>query len=87
MRVISWNCNLKFKEKFELVSSYNPDICFIQECEKLSDDFFPDYDYFWTGRNEKKGLGIWDLGGFGGISSGRARHQSDLTAPCALKIT
>ena len=58
MKVISWNCNLKFKEKFELVSSYNPDICFIQECEKLSDDFFPDHDYFWTGRNEKKGLGI-----------------------------
>ena len=58
MKVISWNCNLKFKEKFELVSSYNPDICFIQECEKLSDDFFPGHDYFWTGRNEKKGLGI-----------------------------
>ena len=58
MKVISWNCNLKFKEKFELVSSYNPDICFIQECEKLSPEFFPDYNYFWTGRNEKKGLGI-----------------------------
>ena len=28
MRVITWNCNLKFKDKFELIDSYNPDICF-----------------------------------------------------------
>ena len=58
MKVITWNCNLKFKEKFELIDSYNPDICFIQECEKLKSDFFPNYKYFWTGRNENKGLGV-----------------------------
>ena len=58
MRAITWNCNLKFKEKFELVNSRNPDICFIQECEKLKSDFFPNYKYFWTGRNENKGLGV-----------------------------
>tara|TARA_B100001989_G_scaffold132817_1_gene93946 strand:- start:2478 stop:3161 length:684 start_codon:yes stop_codon:yes gene_type:complete len=58
MRVITWNCNLKFKEKFELVNSYDPDICFIQECEKLKFDFFPNFKYFWTGRNENKGLGV-----------------------------
>ena len=58
MKIISWNCNLKFKQKFELISSYDPDICFIQECEKLKSDFFPDYKYFWTGRNENKGLGV-----------------------------
>lgn len=58
MKVITWNCNLKFKEKFELIDGYDPDICFIQECEKLNSDYFPNYKYFWTGRNEKKGLGI-----------------------------
>ena len=58
MRVITWNCNLKFKEKFELIDSYDPDICFIQECEKLKSDFFPNYKYFWTGKNENKGLGV-----------------------------
>ena len=58
MKIISWNCNLKFKEKFELIDSYDPDICFIQECEKLKSDFFPNYKYFWTGRNENKGLGV-----------------------------
>ena len=58
MKVISWNCNLKFKQKFELINSYDPDICFIQECEKLDSDFFAGYKFFWTGKNEKKGLGI-----------------------------
>ena len=62
MRVITWNCNLKFKEKFALVDSYAPDICFIQECEKLKSDFFPNYKYFWTGRNESKGLGVLTKG-------------------------
>ena len=58
MKIISWNCNLKFAKKFEAIESFNPDICFIQECEDLPIDFFPDYQYFWTGRNLKKGLGI-----------------------------
>ena len=58
MKIITWNCNLKFKQKFELISSYDPDICFVQECENLNSDFFPGYKYFWTGRNENKGLGV-----------------------------
>ena len=58
MKIISWNCNLKFAKKFEAIESFSPDICFIQECEDLPIDFFPDYQYFWTGRNDKKGLGI-----------------------------
>ena len=58
MKIISWNCNLKFAKKFEAIESFNPDICFIQECEDLPIDFFPDYQYLWTGRNDKKGLGI-----------------------------
>ena len=62
MKIITWNCNLKFKQKFELISSYDPDICFVQECEKLNSDFFPGYKYFWTGRNENKGLGILTKG-------------------------
>ena len=58
MKIITWNCNLKFKQKFELISSYDPDICFVQECENLNSYFFPGYKYFWTGRNENKGLGV-----------------------------
>ena len=35
MRVITWNCNVNFKKKFELLQSLSPDIAIIQECEKL----------------------------------------------------
>ena len=36
---------------------------------------------------EQVGSRSYLLGRFGPLSSGRARHQSDLMAPCALKIT
>ena len=55
MKVISWNCNLKFKQKFELINSYDPDICFIQECEKLDSDFFAGYKFFGLERMRKRG--------------------------------
>ena len=34
------------------------DICIIQECEKLKEDYFPNAKFFWTGRIENKGLGV-----------------------------
>lgn len=58
MKILTWNCNLKFRNKFELIESLNPDICVIQECENLKRDFFPSYKYFWTGENQLKGLGV-----------------------------
>ena len=36
----------------------NADICIIQECEKLKEDYFPNAKFFWTGRIENKGLGV-----------------------------
>lgn len=33
MRIVSWNCNGKFREKFEKVKELNADIYVIQECE------------------------------------------------------
>ena len=36
----------------------DPDICIIQECEKLKEDYFPNAKFFWTGRIENKGLGV-----------------------------
>mgnify|MGYP001197676943 FL=1 len=58
MKILSWNCNLKFKNKFELIELFNPEICVIQECENLNEDYFPNYKYFWTGENQDKGLGV-----------------------------
>ena len=76
MKIITWNCNLKFKQKFELISSYDPDICFVQECENLNSDFFPGYKYFWTGRNENKGLETADVIVMG-LNPGEAKTDWD----------
>ena len=45
-------------KKFELIEQYKPDIAIIQECEKLDKSYFPDSEYWWIGKDEKKGLGI-----------------------------
>tara|TARA_B110000967_G_C18317210_1_gene285798 strand:- start:25 stop:300 length:276 start_codon:yes stop_codon:yes gene_type:complete len=58
MKIISWNCNLKFAQKFEHIESMGADICIIQECEKLKENYFSNAKFFWTGRIENKGLGV-----------------------------
>ena len=63
MKIISWNCNGKFREKFRLISEENADIYVIQECEnslKYPKDFTSFYtNYTWYGENNSKGLGIF----------------------------
>ena len=58
MIITSWNCNLKLKSKYECIESLDSDILIIQECEKLNQDYFPSTQYYWTGRDENKGLGV-----------------------------
>ena len=58
MIITTWNCNLKLKSKYEYIESLDSDILIIQECEKLKQDYFPNTQYFWTGRDENKGLGV-----------------------------
>jgi exonuclease III len=70
MRLITWNCNLNLKSKFEKIESLSPHIAVIQECEHLPKDYFPNATYYWTGRNEKKGLGILIFEGSGSVDSG-----------------
>ena len=58
MIITTWNCNLKLKSKYECIESLDSDILIIQECEKLKQDYFPSTQYYWTGRDENKGLGV-----------------------------
>ena len=58
MRLITWNCNVNFKKKFELLHSLSPDIAIIQECEKLDLNYFPNCQYFWCGKNEDKSMAV-----------------------------
>ena len=58
MKVVSWNCNLALKKKFQAIENTNADVMVFQECENAEEDFFDGYRFFWTGRNENKGLGV-----------------------------
>lgn len=63
MKVISWNCRGKFREKFPIIQKLNADVYVIQECEnperyeKIFSNFLT--DFVWYGEKDSKGLGIF----------------------------
>lgn len=65
MKIVSWNCNGKFREKFREIADEDADIYVIQECENPAESNEEDYrefagdNYFWTGNLHYKGLGIF----------------------------
>ena len=63
MKIISWNCNGKFREKYKFIMQEDADIYIIQECENptLYNKIFDNisYDYKWFGNNKNKGLAIF----------------------------
>jgi exonuclease III len=69
MKIVTWNCKMKFREDHKLVFPLNPDIVVIPECEELDTVDFGDYsktisDTYWIGDNSQKGLGIVTFNGF-----------------------
>lgn len=65
IKIVSWNCNGKFREKFNEIIEEDADIYVIQECEDPSQSTEEEYrefageNYFWTGHLHYKGLGIF----------------------------
>ncbi len=64
MKIISWNVNGKFSEKFPAILEEDADIYVIQECENpliLDSEEYADFasNYFWVGENQYYGLGIF----------------------------
>ena len=64
MKIITWNCNGKFSEKFPAILEENADIYVIQECENpsiIDSNEYKDFasNYFWVGENQYYGLGIF----------------------------
>lgn len=64
MKIISWNCNQKFRESFQEISKEDADIYVISECENPSNTNVEEYKDFasncyWVGDNTHKGLGIF----------------------------
>ncbi len=63
MKIISWNCRGKFREKFKHIMDEDADIFVIQECEnpkKYKNHFSEFYqNYVWYGETENKGLCVF----------------------------
>lgn len=64
MKIVSWNANGKFSEKFPAILEEDTDIYVIQECENpliIDSEEYADFasNYFWVGENQYYGLGIF----------------------------
>lgn len=69
MKIISWNCNMVYRKKAGLLTTKEPDITVIQECEhpdklKFETGIPLPNDYVWFGRNKNKGLGVFAYGNY-----------------------
>lgn len=64
MKLVSWNCNGKFRDKFHTLLSLDADIYVIQECENPAESTSGEYkkfarNYIWIGENKNRGLGVF----------------------------
>jgi len=67
MKIITWNCNMAFRKKANLLLAYKPDILVIQECECIEKLSFTNCatkptNILWFGNNQHKGLAILSYG-------------------------
>lgn len=66
LRIVTWNCNMAFRNKARYILKYKPDIVVVPECEhpdkiKFGHNTpFPS-DFFWYGDNIHKGLGVFSF--------------------------
>lgn len=64
MKLITWNCQMAFRKKCQVILPLQPDILVVPECEngeklqfgKLTPE---PQDFFWYGDNPHKGIGIF----------------------------
>jgi len=89
MKILSWNCNMAFRKKFEIIQDFIPDIAIIQECEdKIHLQEYKEQvnytDFFWYGNNKNKGVGIFTFGDFKIV---KLDHNKDYKYIIPVKIT
>lgn len=69
MRIVSWNCNGAFRNKYELIAGYQPDIIVAPESESpeflaKSEQNIPCENHIWDGESACRGLSIFTFNGY-----------------------
>lgn len=90
MKIITWNCNMAFRKKAELILSHNPDIIIIPECEEPEKILqYPisqkPTSYLWFGNNKHKGLGIFSYNGY--TLKRRRNHNPEFRTIVPISVT
>jgi len=90
MKIITWNCNMAFRKKADLILQYEPDILVLPECECIENLRFSDNPQkpssaLWFGNNKHKGLAILAYGGL--KLTLIDNHQPDLQTIAPVRVT
>ncbi|AWA30972.1 exonuclease [Flavobacterium magnum] len=69
MKIITWNCNMAFRNKAEFILKHAPDILIVPECENPDRLKFPigipqPSQIIWHGENQNKGLGVFSYSNY-----------------------
>ena len=90
MKIITWNCNMAFRKKANIILKHDPDILVVQECEhpdklKFSEHALKPTDLLWIGQNKNKGLGVFSYSNF--RFKLHRTHNPDLKLVAPIKVS
>jgi exodeoxyribonuclease-3 len=89
MRIITWNCNMAFRNKAAFILTHKPDILIVPECEHPDKLFFKagtkkPTDVLWFGKNRHKGLGIFSYSKFRFRVLAEHNHNLQMIIPISV---
>jgi exodeoxyribonuclease III len=90
MKIITWNCNMAFRNKASFILAHKPDILIVPECEHPDKLLFPvdtpkPTDIVWFGKNPNKGLAVFSYSHF--RFTVLDNHNTDLQMIIPIAVT